>query len=650
MKQIFLESLELENFQKFDFYHVDFASGSTFIKGDNGTGKTTLYSSITWLMFGKDAYDRKEFDIRRKVNGKTDFEADTKVKGDFVIVEDGFTTRMTLERGLHGKEDKQGVWHDDTFCYVDGVPKLVSEYQTIISQIIPEEEFKILTSINYFLSLDMEVQRDYLCRMAGIREVADIIKGESSLEIAYSKKPENMSLEDFIKSSKDSLKRWKDDKKTIQPTINALINSKPTEENWEEVEDKRNQIKDEINSVNEQISSIDKAIQAKEGNRNLILMSIEEQKKNIQKAQKEAIDKKEDLRRENERTYKLSLQEYNDLMRDYQSTKQRVENLEQSLKSSKEFLAETDKELDALAAKYNSESDSKDGYVCAALKTVCPKLQEDPDFAKKIEEGRAKTLEEIIRKGKSLKERFNQTKVNIEMQENGLSDARSKYEVLSRKVSDAIAPEKKDLSLQEKQIDDDLVKEIEVLRHDLSVLEEKAEVLKVERNDSDLKTKQKDLISQLEEITKTLAKRDQILAIENQIDETRKKGVEIADNITYYTNLVEDLQTINRMIIDDAAIRINAMFKVTHWETSVQLKNKTYKDICRPTIDGVSASLNSAARINIGLDIINAISNYKKIKAFVFLDNRESINEPLQLDMQMIHLFVAPSGTPLTVE
>ena len=70
--------------------------------------------------------------------------------------------------------------------------------------------------------------------------------------------------------------------------------------------------------------------------------------------------------------------------------------------------------------------------------------------------------------------------------------------------------------------------------------------------------------------------------------------------------------------------------------------NGALKPICECTVAGVPYSdLNNAARINAGLDIINAMCRYKDVYAPCFIDNAESINEVLPMRSQRIDLLVS---------
>lgn len=53
------------------------------------------------------------------------------------------------------------------------------------------------------------------------------------------------------------------------------------------------------------------------------------------------------------------------------------------------------------------------------------------------------------------------------------------------------------------------------------------------------------------------------------------------------------------------------------------------------------ADLNNAMKINAGLDIINTLTDYYNFKAPIFIDNRESVNEIVDVESQVINLIVS---------
>lgn len=64
MKKITVKQITLLNFKGIRNLTVDFDERETIISGRNGSGKSTIFDAFTWLLFGKDSYDRKDFNIK----------------------------------------------------------------------------------------------------------------------------------------------------------------------------------------------------------------------------------------------------------------------------------------------------------------------------------------------------------------------------------------------------------------------------------------------------------------------------------------------------------------------------------------------------------------------------------------------------------
>ena len=70
MKQIVLKSLSPVNFNGEKERTTTFNSDITTICGANGLGKSRHFDAFLWLLFGKDAQERKDYEIRTIVNGE----------------------------------------------------------------------------------------------------------------------------------------------------------------------------------------------------------------------------------------------------------------------------------------------------------------------------------------------------------------------------------------------------------------------------------------------------------------------------------------------------------------------------------------------------------------------------------------------------
>ena len=141
--------MSLLNFKGIKNLTIDF-DANTNIYGDNGTGKTTIFDAFTWLLFGKNSEDKKDFEIKtldqkNKVIPKIDHEvsAELGVDGDIITIkrtlrEKWVKTRGALEAEFTGNE---------TLYYWNEVPLSMKEFQNKVSEILDEQVFKLITSL-----------------------------------------------------------------------------------------------------------------------------------------------------------------------------------------------------------------------------------------------------------------------------------------------------------------------------------------------------------------------------------------------------------------------------------------------------------------------------------------------------------------------
>ena len=74
--------------------------------------------------------------------------------------------------------------------------------------------------------------------------------------------------------------------------------------------------------------------------------------------------------------------------------------------------------------------------------------------------------------------------------------------------------------------------------------------------------------------------------------------------------------------------------------------NGGLSECCEAMVDGVPFSnVNTAGRINAGLSIIKTLSKHYRVQAPIFIDNRESINNIVDFEGQIINLKVNKNKT-----
>ena len=73
-----------------------------------------------------------------------------------------------------------------------------------------------------------------------------------------------------------------------------------------------------------------------------------------------------------------------------------------------------------------------------------------------------------------------------------------------------------------------------------------------------------------------------------------------------------------------------------------QQVNGGLSECCEALVDGVPfGNVNTAGQINAGLSIIKTLSEHYDVQAPIFIDNRESVNQLVNLNNQVINLVVS---------
>lgn len=97
--------------------------------------------------------------------------------------------------------------------------------------------------------------------------------------------------------------------------------------------------------------------------------------------------------------------------------------------------------------------------------------------------------------------------------------------------------------------------------------------------------------------------------------------------------------------------KINSKFKLARFKLFDNQINGGLQEVCETTYNGVPySSLNNAMRINVGLDIIETLSNHFGIVAPIFVDNAEAVTKLNAIDAQIISLVVSEQDKTLRVE
>jgi len=258
-----IKKLTLINFKGIRELVVEF-NNVTNISGENGTGKSTIFDAFTWLLFGKDSHDSKDFNIKTLDQaGKAIPMLEHGVEGTLDV--DG--TEITLKRiyqekwqRRRGAEESELTGHE-TLYYWNGVPQQAGEFKTKVDGLVNEGLFKLLTSALYFNSMKWQDRRLVLILIAGEISNADVLAKMNKQQVAditailNSGKP----LVDFLKELAMRKKKLSDDLKTIPSRIDEVTRAIPEPVDFEAVKSdickKQASLAEIENTINDQVAA-----------------------------------------------------------------------------------------------------------------------------------------------------------------------------------------------------------------------------------------------------------------------------------------------------------------------------------------------------------------------------------------------------------
>lgn len=203
MTRIQIDRLRLENFKCHRNLELDFGGQNVAIYGDNAAGKTSVYDALTWLLFGKDSAGNGEKNIEVKplddAGAVADHNAITAVEAALLVAGEPVTLRRTYREVWSTKRGSSVETFDGhtSEYYIDGVPCKKNAFDSRIRDIVPEDTFRLLTSVSHFAQdLHWQKRRAVLFDIAGTLTDQEIMATDSRFS-QLSQTLGKMSLDDY---------------------------------------------------------------------------------------------------------------------------------------------------------------------------------------------------------------------------------------------------------------------------------------------------------------------------------------------------------------------------------------------------------------------------------------------------------------------
>lgn len=642
-----LKQITLTNFKGVKSKTFKFEDGETWIHGRNGSGKTSLFDSFVWCMFGKDHFGRADYELKtHDKDGNTIPRLDCEVEA--IIEVDGVQTvlkRVYTEEWVKPRTQEEEVFKGNkTNYYLNDILVKKSEYDDFVLNLCSEQVFKSITNPAYFPNLSKDEQRKILFSIAG--ELTDEqVAGENKEFQALLAEITGISFENFKKDINAKKRRVKEELEGIPYRIDELKRSIPEMPNEEE-------ISKEIDTAQGRINEIDK--------------SLNDSAENMSTANQDRMKIQSDINK-----FELDNQQIG-----HEFTKNRNDEIAkkrneiQELENSTAGVAK--KEADRLAkiSTLNSEKELNEkrlNELREEWRTINAQQLVFPDGAFQCPTcNRLLEVGDIERKQSEMTENFNQEKAKkiAENKEKGLSVSKRINEIVEelKALEEPVKPEMfvgtridvlKDALNKILSSDPEAYKQSKTYIANLAEIEKlklKLSSVPVLTDNTELINEKRNLVSKVDSLKSKLALKDVVTNTNTRIEQLEKQKKTLNQELANLEKKEFLLKEFEYSKNAEYESRINGLFEFTKFRLfRTQVDGQIVPD-CECMVDGVPYStLNNAMQVGAGLDIIRTISNVNDKYAPIVIDNRESITDIPKVGTQVINLVVDPSKDDLEI-
>ncbi|WP_339309758.1 AAA family ATPase [Paenibacillus sp. FSL k6-2145] len=655
MRQITLTSLTLRNFKGLRDFVLEADGRSVSAYGDNATGKTTLFDAFVWTLFGKDSQNRTDFEIKGLDEAGKVAEHGLQHEVEAILMVDRrrrsfkkvFAEKWTRKRGQAAAE----FGGHTTDYYVDGVPVKQGQYKAEVDGLISEDIFKLLTSPSYFNEiLKPDARRKVLLEVCGEMTDAEIIAsskqlapladilGDRSLEdhrkvIAARRTEINKELEKIPVRIDEARRTMPDvsdlDAELLQEDIETMrgrVDAKTAELQRIQSGGELSAKEIRLREINAELTEIKQRVQA-DG-----LQAVVGQQGRLSQLRGEASDLQSRI--------SSGQREADQLKRQISRSDSQVKRLREEWTS-----------LDSL--QYPVHEHQHDAN-CPTCGQTLPDDQVQAAQNKALEAfnmNKSRRLEGISSDGKlaaAEKRTHDEALKTLER------DLVVLQEEVASKAAEVMAAEATLQSLQTNVADPADDSEYQTKQRECETVRAEIEQLRSSSADAIGKVQSEIRLirSQVDDLETDKAKLATVNATEERIAELAEQERKLAGEFEKLEHELYLTEEFTRTKVSLLESKINSKFRYARFRLFEEQINGGLKDVCKTLYNGVpyEGGLNNAARINVGLDIINTLGQHYGFSAPIFVDNAEAVTQLIDTDAQMIRLVVPPAFSSLPEE
>lgn len=643
MKKIELKRLHLVNFKGVAEATYDFGE-TTEILGANGTGKSTIYEAYLWVLFDKNPYGGKP--SVRPLDKDNNSNRDIVTEVEAVITADGlpFKVKRTQEekwtkvRGT-GELVCSGLTNTKFF---NDVPMADKDYAAKLADIANVDDWFMLSSISIILGMKQDERRRKLQSIAPAFD-------ENALMALY---PAILKAKAEHKSADELKVQVLTEKKKSTELLNMIPARIDEQErsrvdiDFEFLEDEKKKSMEALAQLEAEEAEIQKGYVVESS----LTLQTESRQLTAQICAEEESIRDEHMKRKASLTGEIA-----QLESGIRSDEFKISMAQTDIANIKQQLAENKDKIADLRVKY-TETSKTEYQPTHQISTVCPTCGQSLP-ADKVEAAKAKdyevwntrkaeTLKDYVKQAEQIKARVLELEKELAYQQELLSER----EVSVKTSMESVAKlREKEVILQPRDYSDEVKAAIarrEEIADEIEAMKKNAEDANAEANQRLAEIRGRKQVRQhnIDAINEKLALSGTNKRIDERIAELREEQTKLAQAVADADNVLAQIASYKKKRIDEVEKAVSSLFKMVRWKMyQPNVSNDGEQEICQAIIDGVPyEQQNRATQMNAAVDVINGFSAGLGLNVPLFFDNKESVSDLIETEMQIITMTVIP--------
>lgn len=629
---------------------IEFSPTITQILGANKTGKTTVADAFRWCLFGENSEGRSVFGVRTK-------DADGNVIPDLphevTVVLDVDGREVELKRCLLEKWTKKRNSEERELSlpyayYINGQKYTETDYKEYIKSLCKPSLFMLLSIPSYFPSQPADVQRTQLSKMVEVPTMEEIAQGNDGF-VALLEELADTKLEEYLKHVGYQISQIKEELKNfpvrIEEQENNLTAYAEADTDWKRIEGDIAAVDSAIERIDEEIADQSKVVDGEEAVKRTMRTNINKLKAKIQ-----------ELANAHNTAYQQESYNKNAAC---STTKNNVAKIQRAITAEQERKSFAEAELEKIATltedfRTRWEATDSEEFAIDESRLVCPTCHrelEAEDKAQRIASMEADFNRHHSQAMASLEEEAKRIKERKAKYEGEIKAAEKKIAELNAKLTEAQQAYEEAMAVEVVSAEERIGADTEIAKLKEEVKQRTAELEQPSENSeaaakavaiANLKKDKAELQAKRDGLRDSLNVREIIARTKKRIEHLQEQQKTLNAQLSELEGKEDTAKAFQLANIDALEQRVNQLFSVVTFTMFDRKLNGNITPKCECCIGGVPYNdLNAADRVNAGIDIINAICRHTDTYVPCFIDNVESINDPLPMLSQCIQLIVS---------